>query len=77
MAVLVTAIHAVRRFERPKLATEARNLCICGLWQRVTPIRTRICGATVWMAGTSPAMTGEVRKRNRRWLNNDYRHKRQ
>jgi hypothetical protein len=40
-----------------KLATEAKNLCICRLLQRAAPMPDSYLRAAAWMAGTSPAMT--------------------
>jgi len=55
---LVPAIHAVRRIECPRVSKEGQNLRICGLLQRATPIRTRICGATAWMGRDKPGHDG-------------------
>jgi hypothetical protein len=66
MAVLVTAIHAVRRIERPQVSNGGQNLSIRRLLQRAAPMPDS-CWRRRGVDGRDEP--GHDDKRNRQWTN--------
>ena len=68
MAGLDPATHAVRRVERPRVSCYSpKNFAFAGSCCGPRQCGASLCGASAWMAGSSPAMTTVGPERNRQW----------